>query len=74
MVFLRTQEKSVPPGLSEAAALNLLVGKKVRIRWPEDNIFYEAIITSYDPIKVLKLFKFNVNNLIFLFIEIMIYM
>ena len=54
----------MPPGLSEVAALDPLVGKKVRTRWLEDNSFYEVVITNYDPIKVLKLFKFNINNLI----------
>lgn len=29
-----------------------LIGRKVMIRWPEDNNFYEAIITDYNPQKV----------------------
>ncbi|KAJ3677657.1 hypothetical protein LUZ60_003381 [Juncus effusus] len=28
-----------------------LIGRKVRIRWPKDNIFYEAVIKEYDPHK-----------------------
>ncbi|KAL1293555.1 hypothetical protein HN51_054209 [Arachis hypogaea] len=32
---------------SEAAAFDPLIGKKVWTRWPEDNHFYEAVITDY---------------------------
>ncbi|CAM8962007.1 unnamed protein product [Rhodiola kirilowii] len=28
-----------------------LIGKKVKTRWPDDNNFYEAIITDFDPIQ-----------------------
>lgn len=28
-----------------------LIGRKVRIRWPEDNTFYEAVITQYDSLQ-----------------------
>ncbi|KAJ0258534.1 Protein EMSY-LIKE 4 [Hirschfeldia incana] len=28
-----------------------VVGRKVRTRWPEDNTFYEAVITKYDPVE-----------------------
>ncbi|CAH8354502.1 unnamed protein product [Eruca vesicaria subsp. sativa] len=27
------------------------VGRKVRTRWPEDNTFYEAVITKYNPVE-----------------------
>ncbi|CAG7881119.1 unnamed protein product [Brassica rapa] len=27
------------------------VGRRVRTRWPEDNAFYEAAITKYDPVE-----------------------
>lgn len=29
-----------------------LIGRKVWTRWPEDNSFYEAVITDYNPIEV----------------------
>lgn len=29
-----------------------LIGRRVMIRWPEDNNFYEATITDYNPQKV----------------------
>lgn len=28
-----------------------LIGKKVRTRWPDDNNFYEAVITDYNPVE-----------------------
>lgn len=31
-----------------AAAYNPLIGRKVWTRWPEDNSFYEAVITDYN--------------------------
>ncbi|XP_024046251.1 protein EMSY-LIKE 3 isoform X1 [Citrus clementina] len=36
-------------GPSEAATYNPLIGRKVWTRWPEDNHFYEAVITDYNP-------------------------
>ncbi|PON65502.1 EMSY N-terminal [Parasponia andersonii] len=36
---------------SEGAALDSLIGKKVRTRWPDDNNFYEAVITDYNPVE-----------------------
>lgn len=36
----------------EGATLNPFIGKKVRTRWPEDNSFYEAVITDYNAAKV----------------------
>ncbi|XP_074367209.1 protein EMSY-LIKE 1-like isoform X2 [Apium graveolens] len=35
----------------EVARCERLIGRKVMIRWPEDNNFYEAIITDYNPQK-----------------------
>lgn len=37
---------------AETANFDQLIGKKVWTRWPEDNSFYEAVITDYDPAKV----------------------
>ena len=37
---------------AEAAGFDPLIGKKVWTRWPEDNHFYEAVITDYNPIEV----------------------
>lgn len=41
-------------GLSGASAANSdsLIGKKVWTRWPDDNNFYEAVITDYNSVEV----------------------
>ena len=37
---------------SESGTYNPLIGRKVMTRWPEDNNFYEAVITDYNPLEV----------------------
>lgn len=37
---------------AEAPSYDPLVGRKVMTRWPEDNSFYEAVITDYNPVEV----------------------
>lgn len=37
---------------TEAATSDPLIGRKVWTRWPEDNSFYEAVITDYNPAEV----------------------
>lgn len=37
---------------AKGAASDPLIGKKVRTRWPDDNNFYEAVITDYNPVEV----------------------
>lgn len=39
-------------GNAEAASYDPLIGKKVWTRWPEDNHFYEAVITDYNSNEV----------------------
>uniref|UniRef100_A0A5B6ZMA1 ENT domain-containing protein n=1 Tax=Davidia involucrata TaxID=16924 RepID=A0A5B6ZMA1_DAVIN len=34
---------------AEAASFDPLIGRKVRTRWPDDNNFYAAVITDYNP-------------------------
>ncbi|KAE9465996.1 hypothetical protein C3L33_02089, partial [Rhododendron williamsianum] len=36
---------------AEAAINDPLIGRKVMTRWPEDDNFYEAVITNYNPIE-----------------------
>ncbi|KAL4585792.1 hypothetical protein LXL04_010418 [Taraxacum kok-saghyz] len=36
---------------AETSAFSPLIGRKVRTRWPDDNNFYEAVITDYNPIE-----------------------
>lgn len=37
---------------AEAASYDPLIGRKVWTRWPEDNHFYEAVITDYNSAEV----------------------
>jgi len=37
---------------AEGASFDSLVGRRVRTRWPDDNNFYEAVITNYNPADV----------------------
>ncbi|XP_028077848.1 protein EMSY-LIKE 3-like [Camellia sinensis] len=36
---------------AEGVPFDSLVGRKVRTRWPDDNNFYEAVITDYNPVE-----------------------
>ncbi|GLT39764.1 hypothetical protein SLA2020_323290 [Shorea laevis] len=36
---------------AEGGAFDALIGKRVRTRWPDDNNFYEAVITDYNPVE-----------------------
>lgn len=54
-----------PSGLSEppeAGTVDPLIGRKVRTRWPEDNNFYEAIITDYNPQQGLHALVYDMNT------------
>lgn len=42
----------VTNGRVGAGSSDPYIGRKVMTRWPEDNNFYEAVITDYDPIQV----------------------
>jgi hypothetical protein len=48
-VINRNTSAGLPP---EGPQLNPLIGRKVMTRWPDDNSFYEAVITDYDAAKV----------------------
>lgn len=37
---------------AEATSYDPLIGRKVWTRWPEDNQYYEAVITDYNPVEV----------------------
>lgn len=39
-----------------------LVGRKVMTRWPEDNNFYEAVITDYNPNEGRHLLVYDINT------------
>ncbi|XP_028072939.1 protein EMSY-LIKE 3 isoform X5 [Camellia sinensis] len=37
---------------AEAANFDPLIGRRVWTRWPEDNNFYEGVITDYNPVEI----------------------
>ncbi|GMH07573.1 hypothetical protein Nepgr_009413 [Nepenthes gracilis] len=47
---------------AEAANFDPLIGRKVWTRWPEDNNFYEAVITDYNPIEGLHALVYDINT------------
>ncbi|KAK7278827.1 hypothetical protein RJT34_23865 [Clitoria ternatea] len=47
---------------AEAAAFDPLIGKKVWTRWPEDNHFYEAVITDYNPTEGRHALVYDINK------------
>lgn len=49
-------------GPGEGASFSPLVGKKVRTRWPDDNQFYEAVITKYNPIEGLHALVYDMKT------------
>lgn len=51
-----------PTEPSGAAAYNPLIGKKVWTRWPEDNSFYEAVITDYNARDGLHALVYDINT------------
>lgn len=46
---------------AEGGAFDPLIGRKVWTRWPEDNHFYEAVITDYNALEVIFFFFFFLN-------------
>ncbi|PSS13811.1 Protein EMSY-LIKE like [Actinidia chinensis var. chinensis] len=47
---------------AEAAAHDPLIGRKVMTRWPEDDNFYEAVITHYNPIEGRHALVYDINT------------
>ena len=51
----------------QASTFDSLIGRKVWTRWPEDNSFYEAVITDYNAAEVcfglLSFWEFNFQYL-----------
>ncbi|KAJ1409884.1 ENT domain [Sesbania bispinosa] len=47
---------------AEAATFDPFVGKKVWTRWPEDNHFYEAVITDYNPTEGRHALVYDINK------------
>ncbi|KAE8657833.1 Protein EMSY-LIKE 3 [Hibiscus syriacus] len=49
-------------GPAEAAPYDSLIGKKVWTRWPEDNHFYEAVITDYNRVEGRHALVYDINT------------
>lgn len=47
---------------AEAPVYDNLIGRKVMTRWPEDNNFYEAVITDYNQVEGLHLLVYDINT------------
>lgn len=47
---------------ADAATSNPLIGRKVRTRWPDDNNFYEAVITEYNPVEGLHALVYDMGT------------
>ncbi|XP_039064122.1 protein EMSY-LIKE 3-like isoform X2 [Hibiscus syriacus] len=47
---------------AEAAPYDPLIGRKVWTRWPEDNHFYEAVITDYNRVEGLHALVYDINT------------
>ncbi|CAO2188950.1 unnamed protein product [Urochloa humidicola] len=55
----RNTSAVLPP---EGPQLNPLINRKVMTRWPDDNSFYEAVITDYDAAKDLYALVYDMNT------------
>lgn len=47
---------------AEPGTYDPLIGRKVMTRWPEDNNFYEAVITDYNPLEGLHALVYDINT------------
>uniref|UniRef100_A0A2P2LK23 Uncharacterized protein MANES_14G015400 n=1 Tax=Rhizophora mucronata TaxID=61149 RepID=A0A2P2LK23_RHIMU len=47
---------------AEATSYDPLIGRKVWTRWPEDNHFYEAVITDYNPVEGRHALVYDMNT------------
>ncbi|XP_073003796.1 protein EMSY-LIKE 3-like isoform X1 [Typha latifolia] len=47
---------------AEAPSFDPLIGRKVMTRWPEDNNFYDAVITDYNPVEGLHALVYDINT------------
>ncbi|XP_078432561.1 protein EMSY-LIKE 3-like [Wolffia australiana] len=47
---------------AEGSTFDPLIGRKVWTRWPEDNNFYEAVITDYNPTEGLHALVYDINS------------
>ncbi|KAL0855129.1 hypothetical protein Bca101_060281 [Brassica carinata] len=51
----------VPGGITADGSAEALIGRKVWTKWPEDNHFYEAIITQYNAVEGRHALVYDIN-------------
>ncbi|CAI9103204.1 OLC1v1001652C3 [Oldenlandia corymbosa var. corymbosa] len=47
---------------TESGSFHPLIGRKVRTRWPDDNNFYEAVITDYNAVEGLHALVYDIGS------------
>ncbi|XP_057994880.1 protein EMSY-LIKE 3 isoform X5 [Hevea brasiliensis] len=47
---------------AEATSYDPLIGRKVWTRWPEDNQYYQAVITDYNPVEGRHALVYDINT------------
>ncbi|KAH1237239.1 Protein EMSY-LIKE 3 [Glycine max] len=58
----RVTSGTVMGEVAKGASLDSLVGRRVRTRWPDDNSFYEAIISDYNRTKGLHALLYDLGT------------
>ncbi|KQJ96330.1 protein EMSY-LIKE 3 [Brachypodium distachyon] len=58
-IMNRNSSGGIPP---ETVQLDPLIGRTVMTRWPDDNSFYKAVITDYDPQKGRYALVYDINT------------
>ncbi|KAF8082826.1 hypothetical protein N665_0806s0008 [Sinapis alba] len=58
----RPQPGAVTNEPVESGSYDPLIGKKVWTKWPEDNNFYEAVITDYNPVEGRHALVYDMNT------------
>ncbi|XP_019708027.1 protein EMSY-LIKE 3 isoform X3 [Elaeis guineensis] len=54
--------RSSTGAVAEAPPFDPLIGRKVMTRWPEDNNFYEAVITDHNPVEGLHALVYDIGT------------
>lgn len=56
---------------AEPVSFDPLIGRKVKTRWPDDNNFYEAVITDYNKAEVYMILLLEALLFFFFVVEYM---
>ncbi|XP_019090195.1 PREDICTED: protein EMSY-LIKE 3-like isoform X3 [Camelina sativa] len=58
----RPQAGALTKEPGESGSYDPLIGRKVWTKWPEDNHFYEAVITDYNPVEGRHALVYDINT------------